>query len=590
MNKFLAFCLAPILSLPLAIPAQAQGPSAQETQLLPVDRALVVCDPHDSYSSLALEISKTDSLPSFASIEEALAQNPRFILWVGSPGYFTNRVLTQCAARLKSARSGAALGIISGNDLGDARALWLRGRSARGERNTAVRGEHAPAGVFHWRALNSVSFENTGILLSKQDLLEELKAADYLTFTGKGSGSGWQLADGAALGASDIPRLSANVLATADCPALSLEPSSLALAAVTQGAAGYAGFFLRPLEGFLPGEDGGLPLRYTWPGVTVGEVIRLQNHSSKQAFAAIPLYFLLGDPRISLQTEPPCSVIRIETSRGVRNYEYGDLPPGMLPLRVKNGAQYHYAEIQGVTAISDYDLFYNSRLQAIDEGSHKILLVSHLGGDLTIGLRTEPPAFWRVSRTLLDALDYSLLYLPGAGSPFLSLFFALMALLSIIYLMKQEEMPGRLLYLSILVGVVLGLSHALYASNRIGLTAVISKPIEVGVVDIIATALLASCGLILSIGFESIALKIAGVIVVVAPALGAAVFYCLRIFAYNVFYFKPATGFRVYNYNTPLMAFIGSLCEAIFFLLISGFIHRAWKRRIRQSSPARSVR
>jgi hypothetical protein len=581
-----------MLLLPLALRAQVQEPSGQEiSRKLPVERTLVVCDPHDSYNALALEISTTESIPSFGSVEEALAQNPRFLIWVGSPGFFTDQVLAQCGLRLKSAHSGASVGIISGNSLEDARALWLRGPRAKAERSAAVRGENPPPRVFQGQVLKSVAYESAGALLNKQELVEELRVADYLTFTGRGSGSNWRLADGTAFSASDVPSLSSDILATASFPALRMESSSsLAFAAVARGAAGYAGSFLRPFEGFLPGEDGGLPLRYTWPGATVGDIIRLQNQSTMKAFATIPLYFLLGDPRIALQTESPCTVLKIETNRGVRSLAYGDIPSGVFPLRIKNGAQYHYAEISGVTAISDYDLFYNSRLQAINEDTDKILLVSHPGGDLTISLQTEPPAFWRLSRTLLDALDYSLLYLPDSGNPFLAPSLALMALLSIIYLMKQGGVPGGILFPSILVGVVMGLSHALYASNRIALTAVISKPIEIGVMDIIATALLASCGLILLIGFESVAVKIAGVIIAVVPALGAAVFNCFRIFAFNVFSFKPAIGFGIYNYNTILIALIGSLCETAVFLLIAGFLYRAWKRRSKRALTPRMVK
>jgi hypothetical protein len=110
------------------------------------------------------------------------------------------------------------------------------------------------------------------------------------------------------------------------------------------------------------------------------------------------------------------------------------------------------------------------------------------------------------------------------------------------------------------------------------------------VLDIIATALLASCGLILLIGFESVALKIAGAIVAVVPAFGASVFHCFRNFAFNTLYFKPAIGLGIYNYNTAWMALAGSLCEAVFFLVITFFFYRAWKRRSKKALAVRSGR
>jgi hypothetical protein len=584
MRRLLASSLAIIVFLPSAIQAQENKLSGQEIfRKLPTEQTLVVGDPRDSYNALAVEISNAESIPSLGSIQEALTQNPHYVIWVGSPGYFTDKVLAQCGWLLKSTRSGVNIGIITGRTIEDARALWLRGPRVKAERSTAVRGEKPLSEFFPVKTLRSHTYESSGLLLNKEELIDELRVSDYLTFTGKGSGSEWQLADGTLWSASNLPKLSSDVLATADCAAWRLEPSSsMALSAVTQGAAAYAGFFLHPMEGFLPGEDGGLPLRYTWPEATIGDVIRLQNQSAMQAFAAVPLYFLLGDPRISLQTEPPCTAIKIETNRGMRSYDYGEQPSGVIPVRIKNGAQYHYAEIPGITSISDYDLFYNSRLQAINEGADKILLVSHNGGDLIVSLQPEPPAFWRVKQTILDGLDYSLLYLPGSSGPYLSLSLSIMALLGIVYLMKKRGIPGRVLFLSMLVGMIMGLSHALYASNRISLAAIISKPIQVGVIDVIATALLAGCGLILLIEIKGVAVKIAGAVIAVLPALGSGITNGLHILALNTFRSKPALGFGIYNYRTAGLALIGALCEAAVFLLIAGFLYRAWKRRSRQ--------
>jgi hypothetical protein len=47
-----------------------------------------------------------------------------------------------------------------------------------------------------------------------------------------------------------------------------------------------------------------LPFRYTWPGFPIGHVVQFQNRGAVQDFAAFPYCFLLGDPRITVQSAP----------------------------------------------------------------------------------------------------------------------------------------------------------------------------------------------------------------------------------------------------------------------------------------------
>jgi hypothetical protein len=429
------------------------------------------------------------------------------------------------------------------------------------------------------RILSSNGAVTGKLELTRPKLLEVLKKADYVTFTGHGGGSYLRLADGVTFTAADVPPLLPLVLATASCQALRLNARpSIALACVAQDAAAYAGFLFSPIEGYLIGEFDGLPFRFTWPGVTVGEVIQMQNRGAMQGFAAFPYYLLLGDPRRRLQPEASWSPLGIETVRGVRTLNYEETPPGFYPIRIKGGAQYHFVEIPGVTAASDGDPFYNARLQMIDAGPDKLVLMAHPGGDLKISMCAEAPLSWRMTDALLDALDHTFLYLPGTGGGLLPVFTIGIALAGIIGLLWREQRQGRLLTRGILAGLAMGLAHMLYVLNRIDRVTITSKPVSVGAMDVVGTALLASCGVILFLKSGSLIRKIFGVAIAVLPGLGAAVLSFSVFSVINVFYARTAVGAGIYNYSMTWMALIGTACQAGAFVVIALHVGRSWKR------------
>lgn len=541
--------------------------------------AVVLCDPKDPYYVLALQISQFESLALYHTLDRALAPEPRFLLWVGSPASFTDRILVRLALALKARRATTCSGIISGATIAEARALWQRASRVRGERVYAVNGEYPSAQIERGRILTSTGMINASAPLTRESLADVLRNADYLTFTGHGGGSYWQLAAGVRFTAEDIPPVPPAVISTAGCQGLRLgSGSSMALAAVARGAAAYAGFLFSPNEGYLFGEFDGLPFRYTWPRLTIGEVMRMQNRGAMQGFAAFPFYLLLGDPRISMQPEPLLSPLRIETARGARSLSYGEAPPGVFPFRIRDGAQYHFIEIPGVTAASDYDPFYNARLQMVNEGTDKLVLVAHPGGDLTVSLRPEAPWYWVITDPLTDSLDHTFLLLPRAGESLIYLAAAALALLGVIYMVRRGSVPLRVLLPGFLAGLAMGLTYLLYASERLASVSISSKPTAFSSSAIVATALLASCGVIFYVAAGSFPRRLLGVIVAVFPSLAPGVFGLSAIMIFNAFFARPALGAGIYNYSLMWMALIGLACHVAVFIVLAFLLNRAWTR------------
>ncbi len=535
---------------------------------------VVLSGPGDPYRPLALEICRAEALPCYDNADQALAQNSRFLLWVGSPRTFTDKVLTQFS--LQAGLSRASTGILTGATIEDARSLWQRRALVQGGRVFAVYGKLTSQPELPGRI---AAPELLGVAgrrsLTKTELVEALKNCDYLTFTGHGGGTFWLLGAGDPFRAADIPPLPPAVLGTASCQGVRLAAAdSIALAAVARGAAAYAGYSFSPIEGYLIGAFAGLPFRYTWPGVTVGEVVRLQNRGAVQGMAAFPYYLLVGDPRIVLQAETSLAPAGIETARGVRTYDYGDLPPGFFPIRVRGGAQYHFVEVPELTAASDYDRFYNSRLQMINSGADKLLLVLHPGGELKIRMRDEPPRFWRWTDPLLDALDHTFIFTRSSTNPWISALLSSGAMLALWCFWREDSRRRRTMTLGILTGIAMALGHTVYVLLRINQVTITSKPLAVGPVDIVLTALLASCGAAIYALRDTFARRIAGVLVAALPAAGAAALTFSVFFGFNTFVARPALGIGIYNYSMPEMAFIGAVCQAVVFLFLVSLFRR----------------
>ena len=141
----------------------------------------------DPYYPLAEEMARRETLAIKDTLDEALAQDPGFILWVVSPSFLSEQVMVDAGLALRDWPSSVSVGIISGKTLEDAEALWLRASDVGGQRIFAANTLN-PAGNIE---AELIEFGEDTVVqpLSLENLMQSLQVADYLTFSGHGGSS-----------------------------------------------------------------------------------------------------------------------------------------------------------------------------------------------------------------------------------------------------------------------------------------------------------------------------------------------------------------------------------------------------------------
>jgi hypothetical protein len=539
---------------------------------------VILADPTDPYYALAEEIARQEALSIVGSLNEALARDPAFLLWVVSPARLSDQAIVAFSLAMRERPSAISVGIISGSTLENARALWQRAGEVKGQRLVAVNAAN-PSGHIEAKITIFDQGQTTVQPLTKPNLAHGLQNADYLIFTGHGGRRSWGLDEDTTLYAVDIPPLPPVVIGTASCNTFRIwESESIALACTDQGAAAYAGFAYSPNEGYLIGEFDGLPFRYTWPDFPIGHVVQVQNHGTLQGFANFPYYYLLGDPRIALQVAAPYRLVDDRQDGDVRILTYAGAPAGLIPVRIPGGARYDFVDIPGVTAAGEHDRFYNSRLQMANIGEDKYILLAHQGGDFTVRLAPDPSVPWAIADLLTDSLDHTLLYSAQTGGDVISLFPAGLALVGIALLLWRRKARGAgrpHLALAVLTAAAFTALHGLYAFIRLGHVTVTSKLVEFSPLSLVGTFLLVGCGAFLFLYTRSWWARGFALLVATFPAWAAAAFGLGFIAFYNLALFRPALGASVYNYNLGLLSLVTFVLESILFATVF-FLSRRW--------------
>ncbi|NMB54431.1 MAG: hypothetical protein GYA15_06980 [Leptolinea sp.] len=569
----------PILAVFLTFLLLLSGCAAPAQSHLPdqAGASIILSLAGDDFASLAQEIGKNEGLQVYTTWEEALSRYPETILWVASPAQLSDARMIEAGLALKSHGMLPSIGLISGKTQADARALWLRGRQVTNDwaknppgRFFAANGEFSTAGITGAQLTTFHAGMDQTVPMDLAVLTGALQQADYLTFTGHGSDNYWRLDAETRLLTADLPNLPPLVATSNGCQTMRpWEEDSIAIGFSEKGAAVYGGFVYSPLEGFMTGGFQDLPLRYSWPGFTIGHIAALQNRGTRQGFAAFPFYYLLGDPRLAFQPSPPYTLLSDEEKIGTRILTYYSNSQGFLPVRVTDGAKYHYVDVPGVADTADGDPFFNSDIQAGSLNRDKFVLFRHAGGEFTLRLRENPPIYWWPARVLLASFDHLTLFTPMNGGGWLVAFAGLLST-GIAFLRwnsrrKLGESANRhMLMISLFTGLVITLCLGIYQIRRLPEVSINTKPLSVDIPWLAGVFLFSASGTTLYLLARKWPGRLLAVLIAVFPALLPVVFSLLSVGGINLL-IAQRIGAPVYSYQLAGLPFIAG---CVWFLLL----------------------
>ena len=315
---------------------------------------VILSSQDDAYYSLAEEIADAEGLNIYTTFEEAAAVKPTFLLWVMAPENISEQVLLEFSLSMKEYSTNISTGIISGQTIDDARSLWRRGRQHLMPANdyAIVNGNGATQKIVPEIIVGDAINQETTVDLSYNNLLDVLGSQSNVQITVEGTATSWfdQHAD-INIHAEDIPALNDTLVMHYGCS--TFRPwveNSIAIACIHQGAAAYMGFIEPSIVGSRFGDYDTNGLLYTWEKFPIGHLVQVQNEASMQSYVELGHFFLLGDPRIYRQGEMPYTLIRDETSGNERVIEISNVPAGLIPVHIPNGADYTFVSINGLSS------------------------------------------------------------------------------------------------------------------------------------------------------------------------------------------------------------------------------------------------
>lgn len=547
---------------------------------------VVVAERGDEFFSLAEEIAREEAASLVSDWDAALEGNPEVVLWIASPAALSDEVMVKTGLALKQPSMLPAIGIISGKNLAEARALWQRGRQVRSawtdtppDRFFAANAEFPTAGILQSQLIAFLSGRQQTQSMSLPTLIDTLQQADYLTYTGHGSDSYWRLDADTRLEAADLPDLPPLVVTSNGCQTMRpWEEDSIALGFPEKGAAVYGGFVYSPLEGYMVGGFQDLPFRHSWPGFTIGQIAALQNRGAMQGFAAFPFYYLLGDPRIAFQTDPPYELIRDYEQDGVRVLTYRGAPQGFIPVRVEDGGRYHYVDVIGIADTAEGDAFFNANLQAASLNGDKYVLFKHTGGDFTLRLSANPPWYWWISRPLLASFDHITLFSTMNGGGWIIFAAGLLSLgIACLGWWRMPDKEDRPVRHKIRASWITGLGSTgvmgLYLVLRLPVTTINTKPLTIDHVWLVGVFLLSASGCWFYLLAKKWPGKLLALLISVAPALLPAVFGYAVVGGINLL-IAQRIGAPVYNYNLGILPMIAAFAWSILMYSVFSFLKR----------------
>jgi hypothetical protein len=575
-----------LLDLGLVLALLSQGIHSQPrvsdaAEPLPVYPLVVLAETGDPYAALADEITQTEHAVRLHAIEDLETVDAAYVIYVASPAWLSESKLLALSTLSLSTGRYPAVGIISGSTLAHARALWSRGTEVRAGRGFVASAPDVNAKLDTAQIWELSADPVITLPLTKANLLHTLGQADYFYWARHVGTTTWFWYEGESpvadqeLTGNELPTLGPAVIHTPSCRSfLPWTEDSIALAFVEHGAAAYLGHLYSPISsGHFIGHLHTLPGYDTWPGVPMGVLAQIQNRASERAFAAQPYLFMLGDPRITLQTGAPYTITS-DVSQGNRRVIQGDwkssgTTPGVLPLRIPDGAAYPFVQVKGIGAVSNDDPFYNRSIQTLNLQGDKAVLIVHPEGAFEITLRTAVPPLWRQADALRDAFEWVWCSVAPLQTPLGLLPLALLLVVGVIKSVRKKPLRPYLPVAYVGVGwATLQLAFCLLRAGNVSVSSYVISPTPVALgLAFVGTSACVTIGLVWMLDAPKPLGKLLGWMMCLSPTLTLLVFYTGVLTLLNTFAAqKSAEAIWPLSYSQVRMIAIVALIEALVFL------------------------
>lgn len=554
------------------------------------EETILVSAHSDPYFSLAQQIAQEENLKIVEEFTDALQLNPKFIILVASPSNLSIEKLASIGNTYKNQDYYPALGIISGSTLNAAIQLWDR-------RNLAQSGNNFIGGdveilqlIYDPTILDISDGANTKIVLTQDSLIEKLKQADYFYWTRHSGGRTWYWNDGSEnwgendeLLSEEIPQLKPVVIYSPTCSVFRpwLE-DSIAIGFIDKGAAAFLGFTNSPHTTAFSKYGLFVPGLTSWEEFPLGLVAQIQNKTSTKIIYNSPQFFMFGDPRIHLSQNQPYQIVSDQIVKNGKRVIVGYSDQNdILAIKIDNAANYSFLSIKGLTSLSENDIFYNSKVQTLDLGADKYLLVLLKGGSFQIELSPDTPFGWVPADALIDALDYSWVALwvnvyadsnPYVYAVSIPIFISIL----LFKILKQKRSIKKYQKL-LLIAFLLALFRLAYYFLRLDRYTVSANLVENTIQDIVigfgGVFSSAAGGLIIMRDSQKFVGKSLGLLFAVARQLWMTGFYLgFLSLLNNVPQVTKMTEIGVWNYTVFWLAFITLVVEILIVLFANQYI------------------
>lgn len=539
---------------------------------------VVISDSKDPYYPLAQEVTKSENATLIDSIEQLYDLYPKYLIYVASPNFLSEKKLLELGKFFKQTKKFPATGIITGLTIESARDLWERGKLAREGKNYIASDIEMDGGIEDGVIIDVSEQLFTESNLNKENLVNALENADYFYWARHVSVDKWfwhkdvESEEYEYLYSQDIPNLGPVIIHTPSCASfLPWEENSIAMGFIEKGASAYLGDLFSPTSsGIFIGHLYYLPGKYTWEEFPMGIMAQIQNKYMSRISTNIPIFFMLGNPKISLQKVKPYEIISDQEYANKRVIRGRWENEGILPLKIDGGASYSFVSIKNISSISDNDLFYNGKMQSINIHSDKYLLFIHDGTEFEIELSKKSPFMWFFYDAIKDSFEYSWITI-GVVQGYISLvFLGVFLIIFLIYKMKKK-ITLRTYLLPMIAGFVLAalqLIFIIFQADKVTASSYIKTyPAFKLILGFIGTFSTVSGGLILMLGARKKVLKVLGMIICVIPQFILTIFNSLMRIVTNLIF--TANGLpSPWNYSIVYQVLIVLVIEVSIFICL----------------------